>query len=219
MAGNRKAAQNYLIEWIERILPNGGNKAIYQAMFDRMSDDDFDEFITRLEQGEERPSITVPNLKDVKLSFERNLEVADALGHNFFERICIDEGNDIPPYMSNDAYLIVDLPVRRQAQLHEKKVSIPEDNKSVDDLTGQTTKGSKISYPEVQILAALDLKENLKELMKARGGDTVLFNAMNTSIARTGGVSLNAVDTGNTETTANVTLRTLLTCMHLKSTN
>ena len=219
MAGNRKAAQVFIMEWIERILPGGGNKNIYQAMFDKMSDIEFEEFITNIEHGKERLAITVPNLKDVKLSFERNLEVGDALGHSFFERICIDEGNDIPPYMSNDAYLVVDLPLRRQAQLHEKKVSIPEDNKSVDDLTGQTTKGSKISYPEVQILAALDLKDSIKELMKARGGDTTLFNAMNTSIARTGGVSLNAVDTGNTETTSNITLRTLLTCMHLKSTN
>ena len=222
MLKNRAGAEEFIITYIEKILPGGGNDAIYRNLFSSMSDKEFEDFILSLEQGKERLSITVPNLKSAKLSFERNLQIGDELGHDFFERICIDEGNDIPPYMSNDKYLVVDLPVRRQAQLLEKKISIPEDNKSIDELSGQPTgksKGSKISYPEVQILAALNLNNSITELMKARGGDLLMFNAMNTSIARTGGVSIKAIDAGNTEVTSNVTLRTLLTSMHLKSTN
>jgi hypothetical protein len=116
---------------------------------------------------------------------------------------------------------VVDLVLRRQAQLLVKKISIPEDNKSVDDFTGQPTgksKGSKISYPETQILAALNLDNNLTELLKFRGGDVKGFDAMNNSISKTGGVSLASIEKLGTRVKSTETLHTLLTCMHIGNT-
>jgi hypothetical protein len=220
-AKNRKAAEATILEMIGELLPGSSNVQIYKDLFASMSDQDFDAFVRRLKQGEIRLAIVAPNLHEPKLSTERNLKLAEKWGHQFFERIWIDNGNEVPPYLSPIPYLVVDLPLRRQAQLLVKKISIPEDNASVDDFTGQPTgksKGSKISYPETQIMAAMQLDANLTEMLKYRGGDVKGFDAMNAAISKTGGVSLDAISKLGTEVKSTRTLSTLLTCMHLENT-
>jgi hypothetical protein len=221
MSVKRKETEAFILKYIDKILPDKKNVAIYEQLFASMNDKQFDDFMKSLRDGTIRLAIISPNLSDVKLSVERNLEIAKELGHNFFERIWMHSDNEVPPYLSTVKYLIVDLPLRRQAQLLVKKISIPEDNKSIDDLTGQPTgksKGSKISYPETQILAALNLEESLTELLKYRGGDIGGFNAMNKSIGDTGGVSMKGIEHLATGVTSSATLRTLLTSMHLQTT-
>ena len=220
MAGNRKAAEDYILKYIDKILPGSENTQIYKDLFASMSDKDFDGFMKQLEEGSSRLAIISPNLDKVKLDVERNLKIGDELKHDFFERIWL-ENPDGSKYLSPIKYLIVDLPLRRQAQLLVKKISIPEDNKSVDDFTGQPTgksKGSKISYPEVQIMAAMNLDNCLTEFMKYRGGDVKGFDAMNASISKTGGVSQKAIEplAGGVKSTE--TLNIFLTCMHLSNT-
>ena len=67
-------------------------------------------------------------------------------------------------------------------------------------------------------MQALGLSKSLIEFMKYRGGDLDGFNAMNNAISNTGGVRLDALDQLGTETTSTITLKTVLTGMHLKST-
>jgi hypothetical protein len=218
---NRKAAQEVILKWIDELLPGSENTRLYQELFAQMSDKAFDELMRGIEDGTKRLAIIAPNLGKYKLSIERNFTVAKKLGHEFFQRIRIDRGDGTPPYYSAVPYLIVDLPLRRQAQLLVKKISIPEDNRSVDDYTGQPTgksKGSKISYPETQIMAANNLDHSLVEMLKYRGGDVKGFDAMNTMIAKTGGVSLKAIEKLGTTVKSTQTLSTFLTCMHLENT-
>jgi hypothetical protein len=218
---NRKAAEQVIYEWIEKMLPGSENVSIYKSLFAAMNDDVFEEFMMKLEDGSARLAIIAPNLSDLKLSVERNLKLGDELGHKFFERIWMDGGNEVPPYLSPQEYLIVDLPLRRQAQLLVKKISIPEDTKSIDDFTGQPTgksKGSKISYPEIQIMAALNLDESLTEMLKYRGGDVKGFDAMNTQISKSGGVSLKTLSSLKTTVKSTETLHTLLTACHFQNT-
>lgn len=221
MSGNRAAATEVILTYIDKLMPGSPNTEIYRQRFAEMSDKEFDEFMGQLEREEIFLTIQAPNLDKNKLSIERNFEIAKELGHEFFERIWMDEGNDIPPYLTNHKYLIVDLPLRRQAQLLTKKISIPKNNNTVDNLTGQPTgpsKGSKISYPELQILAALGLDNCSIELMKYRGGDLKGFNVMNNSISKTGGVELSTLDKLGTKVKSTQTLYTYLTSMHLSNT-
>jgi hypothetical protein len=221
MAGKRSAAEAVIIKYIEKILPGSENTRIYKDLFAGMSDAEFDKYMCKLEDGSTRLGVITPNFGEVQLNVERNLDLGEELGHNFFERIWIDEGNDIPVYLSTIPYLVVLLPLRRQAQLLIKKVSIPENNKSVDDLTGQPTgasKGSKISYPEIQILAALNLDASLTEMLKYRGGDIKGFDAMNDAISKTGGVSMDNIQHLGTTVKSVSTLSTLLKAMHLDNT-
>ena len=220
MAKNRKAAEASILNDIEALLPGSENTQIYRDLFASMSDKAFDEFMASLADGTKRLAIVAPNLADKKLDVERNLALAKKWGHNFFERLWIDEGNDIPPYLSPQRYLIVDLPLRRQAQLLVKKISIPTDNKSIDDYTGQPTgksKGSTLSYPETQVMAANNLDNCLTEMLKFRGGDIKGHDAMNNAISKTGGVSLQSIMSLGTKVKSTETLSTLLTCMHLEN--
>lgn len=210
-----------ILERIEAILPGGPNKAIYEKLFSEMSDEEFDQLMLRYERREIRCSMLAPNQWPTKLSLERNLKLAEEWGHEFYKRIYRKDSPDGPTYLTNEKYLVVDLPCRPQAQMLEKKMRIPKDNRSIDDLTGQpsgASKGSKVSYPEVQVLAALDLQESIKELMKYRGGDIKGFDAMNASIDRTGAVSMDAIAPLAGEVESTRTLSTILTAMHLSNT-
>lgn len=222
MYGNRQAAEAEIIDVIESILPGSQNTQIYQNIMKVMPDNEFDQWMNDLDSGARYLAIIAPEKGIPALSVKRNLALADKWGHNFFERVWMDPQNGGPSYLSNDPYFICDLPLKRQAQFLIKKISIPEDNRSIDTLTGQPTgksKGSKISWPELQILAALGgFDETIAEFMKFRGGDLQGFNAMNDMIYRTGGASLAAIGTLGTKVKAVQSLSTLLTSMHLTDT-
>lgn len=222
MAGHRKAAEEEVFNVLESLLPGSQNTSIYRNIFAAMPDEEFERFINELESGERPLAIIAPELGPVTLDVSRNLDVADKWGHNFFERIWMDPQNGSPPYLSNDTYLVVELPLKRQAQFLIKKISIPEDNRSIDNLTGQPTgksKGSKISWPELQILASLGEFDNtIEEFIKVRGGDLTSFNAMNHMISTTGGVSLKSISALGGKVKSVQSLSTLLTSMHIANT-
>ena len=202
-------------------MPGSENTEIYKKLFANMSDEQFDDFMQKLKSGQNRLAIIAPNLYKQKLKVQRNLEIAKELGHNFFQRIWIEGKNERPTYLTPIPYMVVDLPLRRQAQLLVKKISIPEDNKTIDQLTGQPTgssKGSKISYPEIQVLAAMGLDDTLLEFLKFRGGDIKGFNAMSKMISTRGGVSLNTIERFAGGVEATKTLKSFLTSMHLSNT-
>lgn len=216
--GNRKAAEAFILEWVEKLLPDGRNQELYRLKFSKMSDDEFADYMQKLSTEEEILNLIAPNGAKVKLETKRNLDLAKELGYEFFQRIWKRTPDGNSWYLSYDKYLVVHLPVRRQAQLLIKKISIAEDNRSVDDLTGQPTgksKSSKVSYPEVQMLASLGLNNMLSEFMKYRGGDEKGFQAMEASISRTGGVSLKAIAPYSGTVKSTQTLSSLLTAMHL----
>lgn len=215
---NRKAAEAFILEWVEKLLPDGSNQEIYRNKFAKMSDEEFHTYMTHLQTEEEILNLIAPNGREVKLETKRNLDLAKELGFDFFQRIWKRTPDGSSWYLSHDKYLVIHLPVRRQAQLLIKKISIAEDNKSVDDFTGQPTgksKSSKVSYPEVQMLASLGLNNVLSEFMKYRGGDEKGFQAMEASISRTGGVSLKAIEPYSGTVKSTQTLSSILTSMHL----
>lgn len=220
MSKNRKATEEFILTYIEKIAPGGENKNLYIELFEKMSDSEFDLFMIGLESEEINLCITAPNFGKTKLETGRNLEIAKELDHKFFQRVWVPAQKGNPAYLTPIPYLVVDLPIRRQAQVLSKKISIPEDNNSVDDFTGQPTgksKGSKISYPETQVLAAIGLNESLVEFLKFRGGDEKGFNAMNTMIDRSGSVSLNSIEKYSSGVKSTHSLRTFLYCLHLRN--
>jgi len=217
---NKAAFIKTILDGIEAIVPNSPNREMYESMLGAMSDAQIAQYVKDLKERKKRLSIIVPNGVKYGLDVQRNLKIAKEWNHSFFERLWMDPGNGLPKYLTPKRYLVMLLPLKRQAQHLVKKVSIPEDNKTIDDFSGQPTgpsKGSKISYPEVQILTALNLDNSLTELLKYRGGDIKGFDALNTSISRYGGVSLNSIKRLGTQAKSTLTLSTLLTGMHLEN--
>ena len=219
MVGNRKAAQAYLLEYIQKLDPSGLNSKLWVDRFATMTDPEFHQFMAGCEAGTDMICLIAPNLQRSQITTANNFKVAKELKYEFFQRIWVNKGDGSPTYLTPKRYLVILWPFRRQAQLLVKKISIPQDNKSINDLTGQPSssghsKGSKISYPETQILAALNLDNSIIEMIKYRGGDVKGFAAMNQSIAKTGGVSIDALSKLGTRVKSTDTLKTFLTCMH-----
>ena len=217
----RKEATEFILKYIDKLLPGSPNRERYAALFSGMSDKQFDTFMKQLESGEVQLSIMNPNLTKHRLDLKRNLKISDELKHDFFQRLVLTDPTTGMTYRTPVKYMVVDLPVRRQVQLLQKKVTIPENNKHIDELSGQSTgasKGSKISFPELQVLFAQDLDHTITELIKFRGGDTKGFNAMNRAIYETGGVSIENLSGTNTKVKSVTTLTTLLKAMHLDNT-
>lgn len=220
MAGNRKAAEDFIIEYIDKILPGSPNTQMYRNMFAKMSDKQFDDFMFKIGTGEQILTLITPNMTNYRISVKNNIEIAKSLGHDFFKRIWITSNNG-QKYLTPYKHLVYKLPVRRQAQLLVKKKSIPKDNHTVDMMTGQPTgdsKGGKISYVELQILNALTLDESVEELVKLRGGDIKGFNAMNTMINRTGAVSQKEIEPYTGKVKSTQVFKAYLTAAHLENT-
>lgn len=220
MAGHRKEAEAFALKWIKALAPQGKTADYYKERFAKMSDEEFEQFIKRLETGEEFLVLYAPNFASGGLTVENNLEIAKKLGHEFFQPLIIGQRGDVPAYKTPVKYLVVDLPVRRTSQLLTKKISIPKDNKKIDMFTGQVagSKKSRISYPEVQVMASMGLDHCVEEFMKYRGGDLKGFNAMNTLISRQGGVSIKTLSNYASGVESTKTLKTFLTAAMLSST-
>ena len=220
MAKNRKAAEDFILKYIDAILPGSPNTEQWRKQLAKMSDAGFDRFMQDLRSGKVMLSLEVPNMGKYRLSVQRNFAVAKELGVEFFHHIKFGPSEDRPGYITPIKYLVVKLPIRRQAQHLLKKISIPTDNNSVDVFTGQPTgssKGSKMSYPEGLVMLSNGLEKTMVEVMKYRGGDRGGFNALNDSIIKTGVARLDALAPKATGVESTQTLKTFLTCMHLKT--
>ena len=222
MAGKDFAkVQEFIINFVESVLPGGGNKEMYTELFSKMTGKDFVQY---MEKVEERGylDIIVPVMKEHKLSTERNIKIARSMGHEFFERVWIKHDDpNTPSHLSNTKYMVLKLPARRQSQHSIKGISTSDDNRQLDQLSGQPTgdsKAAKISYPEAQLLNGMDFPIALVELLKARGGDTGMFNAMKSMASKTGSVSMAAIADRATGVESTKTLHIFLTAAHLRNT-
>jgi len=217
---NRKQAEDFIIKYVERIAPGIGNKEIYQKFFSRLDDDQFALFMTKLDKEEIKLAIFIPNSKASVVTVENNLALAKELGHKFFNKLTVTGKRGVPDHVTPVEYLVVDLPFRRASQLITKKIKIPKNNKVIDSLSGQATgssKGAKISYPELLLLASMGLDESITEMINIRGGDNKALLAYSNFIDRYGKVSLSALDNFRSTVKSTATLKTFLTAMHIRN--
>jgi hypothetical protein len=216
--GNRKAATAELLRLIDMLLPGSDNAKLWKERLEKLSDSEFDVYMGKLASGEEILSLISPNLAEHKLSVQRNLDIADKLGHKFFQRLWLTDAASGTTYLTPIPYLVVDLPLRRQQQLLQKKIKIPVDTRHVDELTGQPrdeSKGSSVTFPEVQVLNAQGLDRSLEEFLKFRGGDEKARIAMERSIVQTGHANQDAIKRTPSRPKSTETLSAFLTGMHL----
>lgn len=217
----RELAEKEILYFIERILPGGENVKIYQELFARTSDIEFDDWMNRLANGEEILSIFNPNFHGTAMSLTRNIEVGEELGCSLFQHLYLTDQDTGMVRKTPAKYMVGIVPFRRQAQTLESKMSVPDNDNVVDQLTGQATgvsKGSRMSYPEIQVNLSKGLDKMLLELVKFRAGDAKSYAAMNKSIYETGSVSLDSI-MANTPSTVKATesLSVILKAMHISN--
>lgn len=217
----RKQATAELLHFIDLLAPGSNNREIYESRLKAMSDKQFEEWISKLESEEEILALYVPNLSKSPITVANNLKVAKALGHDFFQHLLLTDAGTGQVVKTPVKHMVIDLPLRRQAEMLESKISIPENNQVVDERSGQPTgpsKGSRLSYPELQVNAAKGLDKMITELIKFRGGDQQAYNAMNQSILETGEASLDTIKAqGPTTVKSKQTLSVYLKAMMLQN--
>lgn len=222
VTGDRKAAEKELIYVINKICNDGGKNAeIYKQMFANLDDEEFEEYMKSIDGDNRYLVVYEPNMSGAPIDPVRNVETAREWGYEFYQNIHVPAIGGMPAYVTPIKYLVGDSPLRRQAQLLAKKISVPTHNRSVDDMTGQPTgdsKGSKVSNTEAGILAAREDDDALLELFKYRGGDTKGFRAMNMQAERSGRVSLKSIAPFAGGVKSTHTVYVYLSGMHLQNT-
>lgn len=220
MSGNRKAVEAFIIKYIDKIIPDGENKAYYEKIFSSMSDNEFKKLMEDFRDGVRYLTIRAPNFSKVKLNTKRNIEIGKELNLSFFQKLWIGPTDSIPAYQTVPC-LVCHLPVRRASQMLINKISVAQNNRVIDQLTGQPTgdsKGSKLSLPEIRVLSSLNMDNTIVELIKMRGGDTKGWRALNDMMSRYGNISLKTLENYSSGVESTKTLKTYLAGAHLKST-
>lgn len=221
----RKDVENFILKYIDKIFSKSSSKAnreLYEEMFKKMSNEEFDRFMEDLRDGRKVLSVIVPNNDSrFKIDVDNNINIAKELGYNFFQRLKVGKTTNTPAYTTPNEYLVLKLPVRRAQQLLTKKISIPTDNIHVDMLSGQVTgksKGSKLSNVEMKILIGLGLRDSVKELMKTRGGDLGCAAAMDGMLVKHGTATQQNLEQYSTGVVSKQTLKAYFNAMHIRNT-
>lgn len=218
---NRKKAETAALQILKEIDPSGYNVEIYTKLFSEMSDKVFDTYMKGLRSKQMYLVLFKPMFEAKGISIENNFKVAEKYGLKFYERLIYTGNKNKPDHMTTTEALVGVVPYRRQSQTLVKKISVPGNNKTIDQLTYQPTgasKGSKISYPELQVLIGMKLDKTIEELIQIRGGDRGGFAAYNAMVMRYGRANLQALDVHRTGVESTRTLKIYLASMHVYTT-
>ncbi len=219
---SRQEVTAFIVKSIAGIIPGDRyNSDLIKKRLDELSDVEFDQYMKELgkpstEEGIKTQEILPfysPNLKDPRVTMKNLLDVAEEIGFEFFEQLWLTDPQTNKVFLTPQKYLVLDLTVRRQAQMLTKKSSIPENTRHVDEMSGQVTgksKGSKVSFPEVQAQLAQGLENTLIEEIKVRGGDRAAQVEFDRQLIEHGEASIVDVTEGGGVTKSTSTVGDLL---------
>lgn len=226
MAISREECIQGLVADIGLLTPGSDhNSKMLEAHLRSLSKKDFDAFMRTLlptkESGLEQQDVIplyAPMFDKNGPTTTNNLKVAKKIGHEFFHRLRLTSPNTGRVHLTPVKHLVGDGPIKRQIQLQSKKESIPKDDKVVDEVTGQVTgasKGSKVSFPELQALGAQNLENCIQETMNIRGGNPTLKREWERQMMETGRADMKPLLKLGYKPKSTLTLSRLFTGMQL----
>lgn len=218
---NRRDTEVFILKWIEKLTESKKNIELYQKMFKRLSDEEFDLLMQELKDGSRILEIIVPpdtRNSDVNISVRKNYKLAEALGYSFEQKIKEGPVKDLPVTVTPKEYMILDLPFRRTKQTLAKGITVAKDVKDIDTITGQVKGDSapnKLTYPEIQLLVSYGLDESIVELLKDRGGDISSLRALIDTLKSRGKATREQLDIYSSETGSTRSLKNYFIAMHI----
>lgn len=191
----RKVVMEYLDKFFNTLDPSGTNSKLYHEKFDKMSDQQFDQYFRKFLENDKA------NLYLEIVEYERDLKIediekcAEMIGVPLFERVAM-------PYLTGDPNnVIVSKEPCPVGYIHEKRMpqtlmkksaaSIKTDKRN--PLSGQVVgddKNARNSDSEVYSLATLGANKALSEFLGPRADDMRAKNEMYAEIAKNGYVSM-----------------------------
>lgn len=175
----------------------------------------------QMQKTEPVVSATLPNLSGVEDLSDHFLKVANEWKLELFQHIDVYDEETGITYLSPKRYMVLKCGVVRLSQMWDTKISFPEDNKHFDELTGQVTgpsKGSKISFPEMNNLLAEGETYPILETIKIRGGDAAANRQFEYDIATTGIGNIDKAMEAGSGVKSTKSLATLLRTIHIDTT-
>ena len=216
IAQKKKKILDYICKLCDTIEPSGLNSKRYRQIIGQMNDKEFDQFMNYMKEGRWQLHIVAPNMI-VNLQNEDLLKACDLIGLDLFQRVWMYDKATGRKFLTDNKYMFVKLPIRRQQQFLDEKISVPDNDRTIDGLTGQVTGDSRscsITNPEIQILAARGLNNTLQELVNIRGGNIHGYSEFRRMLEENGEGDLDMLDTGS-RTRASVVGGKLLQSMML----
>lgn len=180
--------------------PSGYNTLRYKDKFAKMNETKFKAYIKALSEGTTQIDVQFPPV-ETSLHMDDIYAAAEITKTKLFQRIWMTDPITQEEYLSNEEYLIANVPIRRLQQFVAKKMSVPDNDNKTDMLTGQVIQESRatsMSNPEIQMLYAKGLKNTLLELVKVRGGDVTAYSEFKRQLEETGFSDISQVLNGNT---------------------
>lgn len=214
VAQKKKKILDFICKLCDTMEPSGLNSKRYRQIIGQMNDKEFDQFMNYMKEGKWQLHIVAPNMI-VNLQNEDLLKACDLIGLKLFHKVWMYDKVTGRKYLTDNEYMFVKLPVRRQQQFLDEKISVPDNDRSIDGLTGQVTGDSRscaITNPEIHILAARGLDKTLQELVNVRGGNVHGYNEFRRMLEETGEADLDALDP-NSKTRVSVVGKVLLQSM------
>lgn len=201
----RKKVTDFIVKAVDDIIPGyKDNGVMLRDMLESLSDKEFDAYVKafRNKPGADHTAprsiipYYLPNLSKHRLDIARLIDLHDKIGRPTGQRLIMSDSLTGVEYLTPHEYMVVVLPVRRQAQTIAKKSSIPSGRQPIDELTHQpiqTSKGASLTQPEIGSLAARGLDSTLYELLNVRGGNELARREFRKQLLETGEGSLDSL--------------------------
>lgn len=191
----RKVVMEYLDKFFNTLDPSGANSKLYHEKFDKMSDQQFDQYFRKFLENDKA------NLYLEIVEYERDLKIEDIEDLSKLMEVPLFEYVAMP-YLTGDPnnVIVTKTPVS-VGYIHEKRMpqtlmkksaaSIKTDKRN--PLSGQVVgddKNARNSDSEVYSLATLGANKALSEFLGPRADDMKAKNEMYAEIAKNGYVSM-----------------------------
>ena len=193
----RAKIEKMIYETVQIIDPSGDNTKRWQNLLGNMDDKQFAVFMDHLKKGECQLNVVMPNMKKVP-KVPNLVKAAEKVGLKLAHRLWLpDKTRPGKKYLTNEEYLVLELPIRRAQQEWDKKLQVPSRDTHVDALTGQVIMDDKachLSTPEIQSLSTRGLTATLQELVRVRGGDINAYGDFKRQLEESGEASMKSLD-------------------------
>lgn len=193
---NRKIAEDFVIKEMTDITPDGGNGLFYKQFFSGLSDEQFEDFVVRLEKGQEELAVWLSNTNRKRdIDFEDMVERCRRLGRECFKRIISVDTDTGLKTMTKTKHFVGSAELMQQSQMWLHKISTAKDDSQIEDSTGQVmmdSRATSLSAPELSVLAALKLYNCANELYTVKGGDVLAAKAYRADLVESGKTTTNS---------------------------
>lgn len=219
MAKNRKKAEEFLLKVVKDGDPTGRSLTLVKEQISKMDDKRFGEFIERIRSKKEFIPLIVDNHTERALTTEQALDLCEKYNIQIFQRFWYHHPVVGVKVLSNHKVPFIHMMIRRQIETLMNKMSVSEDNATVDTLTGQPINGaSATTQPESLVYLEKGLDASLVEKLKYRGGDVEGGRLFDQSLIETGKVSTTQLyEQHNTTTRGVQTADIYLTSAHYET--